>query len=267
MLKVRRFAVRTAFGGFLLIAAGLANADLRFTEYVEGTSNNKALEIYNDTGAPVSLTGYQVRMYFNGSASAGNTIVLSGTVADDDVFVLANASADSAVLAVADQTDAASWYNGDDAVELADSSGTTIDVIGQIGFDPGSEWGSGLTSTQNNTLRRIEKITTPDSNGSDAFIPTAEWDGFDQNTFDGLGFFPGTGSGEPTELAIYEIQGAGHASPVAGLPVITTGIVTAVDAIGFYMQDPTGDGDDDTSDGIFVFTGSTPTVATSASWP
>ncbi|MEA3276776.1 MAG: endonuclease/exonuclease/phosphatase family protein [Pseudomonadota bacterium] len=52
---------------------------------------------------------------------------------------------------------------------------------------------------------------------------------------------------------IYEIQGASHISELAGETVITTGIVTAVAFNGFYVQDAIGDGDEDTSDGIFVF--------------
>lgn len=68
------------------------------------------------------------------------------------------------------------------------------------------------------------------------------------------------GGGEPTLTPIYDIQGAGHTSTLEGQAITTTGIVTAVDTIGFYLQDPTGDGNDATSDGIFVFTGSAPGV-------
>ncbi|NEO91873.1 MAG: endonuclease [Moorea sp. SIO3G5] len=68
------------------------------------------------------------------------------------------------------------------------------------------------------------------------------------------------GGGQPTFKPIYEIQGAGHLSPFDGSAITTTGIVTAVDTNGFYLQDPTGDGNDATSDGIFVFTGSAPGI-------
>lgn len=61
--------------------------------------------------------------------------------------------------------------------------------------------------------------------------------------------------------AIREIQGASHTSPLVGQPVQTTGIVTAVDSNGFYIQDPSPDSDDSTSEGIFVFTSTAPTVA------
>ncbi|UVO55786.1 Calx-beta domain-containing protein [Sphingomonas sp. SUN039] len=61
-------------------------------------------------------------------------------------------------------------------------------------------------------------------------------------------------------VAIYDIQGAGHRSSFNGLVVTTSGIVTAVDTNAFYLQDPTGDGNIATSDGILVFTSSAPTV-------
>ncbi len=62
-------------------------------------------------------------------------------------------------------------------------------------------------------------------------------------------------------LSIMEIQGPGHVSPAEGNRVVTSGLVTAVASNGFYLQDPVGDGDDRTSDGIFVFTGGAPGVA------
>ncbi len=75
------------------------------------------------------------------------------------------------------------------------------------------------------------------------------------------GTFDNGGGGEPTLTPIYDIQGAGHTSALEGQVVTTTGIVTAVDSNGFYLQDPTGDSDDATSDGIFVFTDSAPGVS------
>lgn len=65
----------------------------------------------------------------------------------------------------------------------------------------------------------------------------------------------------PPTRTIAEIQGAGHASPFAGTSVTTSGVVTAVRNNGFWMQMPQGDGNLDTSDGIFVSTGARPSVA------
>src|SRR5262249_38238551 len=61
-------------------------------------------------------------------------------------------------------------------------------------------------------------------------------------------------------LTIAQIQGTGHTSQFVGQPVQTTGIVTAVDTNACYMQMGTGDGDAATSDAIFVFTSTAPTV-------
>ena len=62
-------------------------------------------------------------------------------------------------------------------------------------------------------------------------------------------------------LTIMEIQGAGHVSQFVGQPVLTSGIVTAVDINGYYLQDARGDGNARTSDAVFVFTGTAPAVA------
>lgn len=65
---------------------------------------------------------------------------------------------------------------------------------------------------------------------------------------------------DPIALSIMEIQGEGHSSAYAGQQVTTTGIVTAVDSNGFYLQDAAGDDNARTSDAIFVFTGGAPGV-------
>jgi predicted extracellular nuclease len=173
--------------------ATAAPTELFISEYIEGTSNNKALEIFNGTGSAVDLAtgGYNVQMFFNGAVSAGLTINLTGTVATGDVFVLANASASAPILAQADQTNGAGWYNGDDAVVLRKGT-TVLDVVGQIGFDPGTEWGTGLTSTADNTLRRLASVEAGDANGADAFDPASEWEGFATDTFGALGAHPGS---------------------------------------------------------------------------
>jgi hypothetical protein len=163
-------------------------ADLFFSEYIEGSSNNKALEIFNGTGAAIDLAagGYNIQMFFNGNLSAGLTINLTGAVADGDVYVVAQSSANAVILAQADQTNGAGWFNGDDAVVLRKGT-TVLDVIGQIGFDPGTEWGSGLVSTADNTLRRKADVCAGDPDGSNVFDPSSEWDGYASDTFEGLG--------------------------------------------------------------------------------
>lgn len=165
-----------------------ATSDLFISEYIEGSSNNKAVEIYNGTGAAVDLAagGYNVQFYFNGGTTAGLTINLTGTVADGDVFVVAHGLANATILAQADQTNSAGWFNGDDTVVLRKGT-TVIDVIGQVGADPGTEWGTGVVSTADNTLVRKSNSCIGDADSSNAFDPSVDWDGFAIDTFTSLG--------------------------------------------------------------------------------
>ncbi len=66
----------------------------------------------------------------------------------------------------------------------------------------------------------------------------------------------------PPLIAVHDIQGASHTSPLVGNTVTTEGIVTAETSNGFYLEAPASGWDSDpaTSEGIFVFTSSTPTV-------
>lgn len=144
------------------------------SEYVEGWSNNKALEIYNPTNQAIDLSQYFVARYSNGSASAtvANAVQLSGMVQPHDVFVAALDKQDPAgsgqeaplwdsLIARADgffspvyNTSNAFYWNGNDAVMLAKGTlpGTAsanvttsagfeiIDIFGKIGEDPGDAW-------------------------------------------------------------------------------------------------------------------------------
>jgi predicted extracellular nuclease len=224
-----------------LVAAAPVRAaptDLFFSEYVEGSSNNKALEIFNGTGSAVDVLagGYNVQMFFNGSATAGLTINLDGAasdvVADGDVFVLAQSLASATILAQADQTNAGGWFNGDDAVVLRHGA-TVLDVIGQVGLDPGVEWGTGLTGTMDNTLRRKATIETGDTIGTDAFDPAVEWDGFAVDTFDGLGVHGEPPSDDaPAVVATTPAGGAVDVASDAGIDITFSEPVVVAD--GWY---------------------------------
>lgn len=164
--------------------AKAAAADLFISEYIEGSSFNKAIEIYNGTGSDVDLSAYSLELYSNGSATVSQTVALSGTLADGDVFVLAHASADAAILAVTDlQNSTVINFNGDDAVVLRKGT-DVIDAFGQTGFDPGTEWTGG---GQDDTLVRAETVCAGDTNAADAFDASVEWVTFAINTFSSLG--------------------------------------------------------------------------------
>ena len=163
-----------------------ALGDLFISEYVEGSSSNKALEFYNPAGASVDLSGevYMLEVYANGGSSPNSTIALTGTVSAGGTFVIKNSNASAGI--VAQQTSGSLSFNGDDAVVLK-KSGVVVDSIGQVGFDPGSTWSSGGVSTVNQTLRRIPSVSAGDTTVNDAFDPSVEWSSFSQDDFTGLG--------------------------------------------------------------------------------
>lgn len=174
-------------------AAGAGPGDgpeLFFSEYVEGSSNNKALEIYNPTADTIDLSIYKVKLYPNGAVSPGSTLSLTGSIAPGAKLVLYNsltaAARISEIQGVKLAASGVTNFNGDDAVTL-EKNGVTIDAIGQVGRQ--QVWSSGSVSTLDRTIRRKAGII----HGS---IPPAypavwdiasEWDGYPIDTFTGLG--------------------------------------------------------------------------------
>lgn len=188
-----------AAGGLLVVVGALVPVshvlaatgdELFISEYVEGSGTNQAIEIFNPTDTPISLSasGYRLEVYANGSTSVTGGVLLIGTIQPGSTWVVAPTDASNALKAKANQTFSTSafWFDGNDAVALT-HFGSAIDIIGQIGFDPGTEWGAGLIGTRDHTLRRKASVTAGDTDGTDAFDPSLEWDGFPIDTFDGLG--------------------------------------------------------------------------------
>lgn len=117
--------------------------DLIISEYLEGSSNNKAVEIYNGTGSAIDLAagGYKLRLYANGLAITASAptaeLTLTGTIASGSTYVVANASSNATILAAAQATSGAANFNGDDAIVLTKGAANTIvDSFGQAGTDP-----------------------------------------------------------------------------------------------------------------------------------
>jgi subtilisin-like proprotein convertase family protein len=207
-----------------------ALGDLFFSEYVEGTSNNKALEIYNPSASAVNLgtAGYRVEMYFNGATSTGTAIALTGTVAAGGVHVLTPTNAPPALLALANQSNGSSWFNGNDAVVLrkGGTGGEIVDVIGQIGVDPGTAWTATGISTADRTLRRKTSVVQGDTNATNAFDPSIEWDGFPIDTFSGLGSHA-TSSGPALAVSASPASFAENAGTNASTGTVTIPAVVA----------------------------------------
>jgi hypothetical protein len=182
--------------------------ELFISEYVEGTGNDKAIEIFNPTNNPISLTGYRLERFSNGASTstAGGVLNLSGTIAAHDVFVVVNGQTTTsgsspacspALQAMADQLDgvypAPCYFNGNDALVLYKNT-TIVDIFGMTGdaaMATSQSWSdafpydgsAGAWWTKDHTLRRKPVTTNP----SPEFIVTTEWDSLTVNTWSGLG--------------------------------------------------------------------------------
>lgn len=159
-------------------------SDLYFSEYIEGSGNNKAIEIYNPTNAAINLTDYAI-VRLNGGSSNPDTFYMNGMLAAYDVYIIANSGADATILAAADTTGSATYYNGDDALAIVNiKTKTSTDIFGTPGMDPGTEWAVGSGSSKEHTLVRKSTIKGGQSNWTTG---VTEWDVYPQNTFTYLG--------------------------------------------------------------------------------
>ncbi|WP_348686193.1 ExeM/NucH family extracellular endonuclease [Aeromonas bestiarum] len=258
-----------------LALSGQAQAQLLISEYLEGSSNNKAVELSNPGATPVDLSQYRLALYANGKPltdTPTNSLALQGTLAPGASLVLANPSANAEILAKANQTSGNLVFNGDDALVLYRGS-EIVDSFGQVGVDPGTAWVSGSVSTLDMTLRRKATVTTGRTDATGPFDPALEYVAAAKDDASGLGCSgdgPCDGTLPPAFVCpvdqlipVPAIQGPGSSSPLvpAGKfeseqAYATRGIVTqVVNGLykGFFIQDPQGDGDPASSDGLFVY--------------
>ncbi|GAB3023657.1 ExeM/NucH family extracellular endonuclease [Bowmanella dokdonensis] len=235
-------------------------AGLIFSEYVEGDGgNNKAIELFNATGTSLDLSGYQVLLYSNGATSTTNSLDLQGTLASGGVYVIANSGSNAEILAVTDTTSSVTFFNGNDVLELR-KNGLLVDSIGQVG--------NGSNFAANVTWVRKPGIVSGDTDSSDAFDASVEWDSLGTNVFSNLGSHDGGNGGgetpvvqlgqctEPATL-ISQIQGEGASSPLKDQTQVIEAVVTAsFPALkGYFVQEEVADhdGSSATSEGLFVY--------------
>lgn len=225
-------------------AETLNASDLFISEYVEGSSNNKAIELFNGTNAAIDLSAYKLELYANGAATPGTTLNLTGTLQPGGTYVIVNGSANDALKAKSNTTSGVTNFNGDDTLVLKKGD-TVLDVFGQVGFDPGTKWGT-TVATVDQSLVRKDTVTTGDTNGADAFDPAVEWNTQPIDTFTNLGShtFQGVvyGDGGTVEppAPVTPISISDARSKAEGETVTIKGVVTAKLANTISIQDATG---------------------------
>ena len=155
-----------------------SKSDLYLSEYIEGSSNNKALEIKNETGTSKSLSIYSIKKQTNGAGSWSSALTLSGTLANNGKYVIVNSAISSTCYNRANANLSTSstvmTFNGNDAIGLF-KNGILIDIIGN--FNGGSS-----NFAADVTLRRKSTATAPKTSYS-----ITDWDTYSTNTCGGLG--------------------------------------------------------------------------------
>ena len=181
--------------------------DLIISTYVEGSSWNKAIELYNGTGKTLDLSHYWLQKQTNGAGYFGSTFRLSGTLDSGKSYVIVHKLATSDLLNKANLvTDSLLQYNGNDAIALV-RSGVTIDMVGQANAGADVMWGENLT------LQRIESITHPSS----VFNPS-EWRTLPIDSYSMLGNHVMTfGAGNPVYIVQNVFTGLNTSYPIQNL--------------------------------------------------
>ena len=188
--------------------------DLFISEYIEGSSNNKALEIYNPTDSTISLDNYQIAQAANGGGWEYYHTFPSGATLDaGDVWVMVADEVDPALYDTSKADEVLSFpsvvhFNGDDAralIKIVDGDTLWLDIFGDPDNDPGSGWDvAGVTTaTKNHSLIRKESVFMGETDwkasfGTDSL--NSEWVVYPENTFDYLGAHPG--KWEPPSISV-----------------------------------------------------------------
>lgn len=146
-----------------------------FSEYIEGSSNNKALEIYNGSGTDIDLSKITMKLYSNSAVTPSATVTLNGTLGNEAVYVVANASSASAILAVADMyNNSVINFNGNDAIELYYHN-ALIDIIGVVS-----------TSTAD-FAKDVTLVRKPEILHGNTTYTVSEWNSYSVDEFSYLG--------------------------------------------------------------------------------
>lgn len=258
---MKKLLLSLSFLAFTLGMTAQDCSDLFFSEYVEGSANNKTLEIYNPTSNPVDLSLYVIKRYSNGSPVPTEQLALSGILQPKDVVVVTNGQTDSLwvsnggywSLPISDELynigdlhcsgiyPTPMYFNGDDALTLETLTGGVIDIFGKIGEQPENGWNDIPPSyvagaqfwtswTEDQTLIRKPAVKKGVSANPALFMVNMEWDSIPEDTFDSLGFH----RCDCGALGIFETPARIHS--VAVYPNPATGNAVFVNASAPWSQ-------------------------------
>lgn len=245
-MALRRLGMVALAAGFSTLSLSIAvpstmaapdNSTAVISEVYGGGGNKGAsfshdfIELYNPTDTAIDLTGWSVE-YFASTGNSGGKITLSGTIAPHGYYLVQGAAGNgqAQALPIPDAEGKVNMSGTKGSVQLADATGTTIDLVG---YGAASKFEGAATAALSNdtSASRAAAGTDTDSNLADFTVGTPSPTNSGNES-------PATqpgGSGDSENLpapagitSIVEIQGTGDTSPLEGQNVATQGVVTGV---------------------------------------
>ncbi|NQD36725.1 nuclease [Permianibacter sp. IMCC34836] len=266
--------------------AGNAMAAVVISQVYGGGGNSGAnlrndfIELHNNGNEAVTLDGWTVQ-YASSTGSSWQKTNLAGVIAAGQYLLVQQASGAGGSealptpdfignIAMSASSGKVALVNNSTALNCANGCDVVSGVIDLVGFGSASSSETTPAPTLGNTLAALRKDNgCSDSNNNSSDFQTgapSPRNGGSSFLLCGTGNGGGGGgggNGSDNDKRIREIQGSAHLSPLVGQHVTRVpGIVTAVRSNGFFMQDDVPDADPATSEAVFVFTGTAPTVTT-----
>jgi predicted extracellular nuclease len=271
--RLSAFAFRPVCAAALMMLGSAAQAGVVISQVYGGGGNSGAtlkndfIELFNAGAAPVSLNGWSVQ-YASASGSSWQVTALGNVTLQPGQYYLVQEAAGTGGTNGLPTPDASgNIAMGSTAGKVALVASTTalsgatpINALDFVGYGGATASEGSPTSAPNNTsaaVRNNAGCTDTNNNSADftASAPTP------RNAATALHACTVVTPPGSTVAPIGQIQGPGHTSPLLGQSVTTTGVVTKLVNNGFFIQSKVPDNDPNTSDGIFVFTSTAPTVS------
>lgn len=238
----------------------VAHAQLMFSQYIDGNSNKKGLEIYNPDATSVNLADYEIQQFNNGTTLKPLVFPLNGNLKSKGRFLVGHAALQTELGDKVNQV-AGFTFNGDDAILLV-YKGKVIDRFGRLGEQPTSGgWGTTTISKANSftRLQTVNPVTEIDP--TTAFDLDGSWRAWkDRNDFSNI---TGSATTPPvsetvscssTDTAIADLNN----KAIQGQNYTLRGVITADYRYengfsGFYIQTVDSKAKANLSNAIFVY--------------
>lgn len=236
-----------------------AHAQLMFSQYIDGTSNKKGLEIYNPDSSTANLADYEVQQFTNGSIKKSATFQLQGSLASKAKYIIGRTELQAVIGTKVSQV-AGLAFNGDDTLVLF-YKGTPIDRFGRVSEDPGAGWGISFNSSGNSLSRTRTSNNVTSIDPASTFDLESEWskwsgrDDFSQYLNTSPPVTPAITpiSCNTVDTAIADLQSATQNQPYVVRGVITADYRYDHGFSGFYVQTPDSKAKANLSNAIFVY--------------